>query len=159
MSYFALKLLHLVGSAVLFGTGLGIAFFAWFGYRRALATGDIGLLRGILVLVVRADALFTAIAALLQPITGALLWRMTGGSWTHPWLLTVAAAYVFVGCCWLPVVVLQMRLRDGALAAPSVAALDARFHARFRLWFLLGWPAFASVLLLFVLMVGRAWML
>jgi len=31
MSYFALKWLHLIGAAILFGTGAGIAFFAWFG--------------------------------------------------------------------------------------------------------------------------------
>lgn len=155
MTYLFVKWLHLLGAAVLFGTGLGIAFFAWFGYRRGMAEGDIGLVRGVLRLTVRADAMFTAVAAVLQPVTGYLLWRMSGGQWPDRWLALVLALYVLVGVCWLPVVVLQVRLRDSALAAATVAQLDARFHRRFRLWFLLGWPAFVAVLLLFALMPAR----
>ena len=159
MTYLALKWLHLLGASVLFGTGMGIAFFTWFAYRRAMRSADIGLLQGVLGLTVLADTVFTAVAAVLQPVTGLLLWRMGGGSWHSPWLAWVLATYVFVGLCWLPVVVLQIRLRDTALAARSVAELDAQFHARFRLWFLLGWPAFMAVLLLFALMVGRGYLM
>lgn len=156
MTYLFVKWLHLLGSAVLFGTGMGIAFFAWFGYRRAMRDGDIGLLQGILSLVVVADTVFTAVAAVLQPVTGLVLWHMAGGG-MHRWLACVFIAYAFVGLCWLPVVVLQIRLRDAALAAGSVDELDERFHARFRLWFLLGWPAFATMLVLFALMLGRGY--
>lgn len=159
MSYLAVKYLHLIGAAVLMGTGMGIAFFAWFGYRRAMKTGSIGLLQGVLSLTVVADTVFTATAAVLQPLTGLALWWMGGGSWGSPWLAWVFAAYGLVGLCWLPVVVLQIRLRDAALAAASVGALDARFHARFRRWFVLGMPAFAAMLLLFALMVGRAYLM
>ena len=155
MSYLALKWLHLVGAAILFGTGIGIAFFAWFGYRRGMREGDIGLVRGVLHLTVRADTLFTAIAVALQPVTGWFLWRQTGGHWPDRWLAWVLALYLVVGACWLPVVVLQIRLRDAALAADSVGALDARFHARFRLWFALGVPGFFGVLALFALMLAR----
>jgi uncharacterized membrane protein len=114
MSYLALKWLHVVGSAILFGTGLGIAFFAWFGYRRGMEEGEMGLVRGVLRLTVLADAVFTAVAAALQPVTGYFLWRMTGGHWPDRWLAWVLALYVFVGACWLPVVVLQVRLRNAA---------------------------------------------
>lgn len=157
MTYLWLKWLHLLGAAVLFGTGLGIAFFAWFGYRRGMGQGDIGLIRGVLALTVVADTVFTATAAVLQPVTGYLLWRMTGGTWPDRWLLWVAVLYVFVGACWLPVVVLQVRLRDGALQAQASGQLDARFHRRFRTWFLLGWPAFVAVLGLFGLMLTRGY--
>ena len=85
MSYLALKWLHLIGASVLFGTGLGIAFFAWFGYRKALAQGDLGLLQGVLSLTVTADTVFTAVAAVLQPITGLALFFMTGGTWSSRW--------------------------------------------------------------------------
>jgi uncharacterized membrane protein len=157
VTYLALKWLHLLGAAVLFGTGMGIAFFAWFGYRRAVRVEDIGLLRGVLALTVVADTVFTATAAVLQPVTGVVLWRMAGGSWSATWLHAVLAVYVFVGLCWLPVVWLQIQLRDDAVAAGSIAQLPARFHRRFRTWFLLGWPAFAGVLLLFALMLLRGW--
>lgn len=159
MTYLALKYLHLIGAAVLFGTGMGIAFFAWFGYRRAMREGDLGLLRGVLGLTVTADTVFTATAAALQPVTGLLLWWLAGGDWRSPWLVWVFAVYVFVGACWLPVVALQIRLRNAARAASSIGALDPRFHHWFRLWFALGWPAFAGVLVLFALMLGRSWFL
>jgi uncharacterized membrane protein len=157
MSYLVLKWLHLVGASVLFGTGLGIAFFAWFGYRRALAKGDLGLLQGVLSLTVTADAVFTAVAALLQPVTGLALFFMTGGSWNSRWLWWVLGSYAFVGACWLPVVRLQVRLRDQALQARTVGGLPAAFRRNFAVWFALGWPAFAGVLALFGLMVGRGY--
>ncbi|MEP6790716.1 MAG: DUF2269 domain-containing protein [Ramlibacter sp.] len=157
MSYLIVKWLHILGASVLFGTGMGIAFFAWFGYRAAMRTGNLGLLQGVLNLTVRADTIFTAVAAALQPVTGIALWRMGGGPWHNPWLAWVMALYVLVGACWLPVVVLQIRLRNEALAAKSISDLGVRFHTRFRLWFLLGCPAFIAVLLLFGLMVGRGY--
>lgn len=155
MSYLVLKWLHLLGAALLFGTGLGIAFFAWFGYRRGMQEGDMGLIRGVLRLTVTADAVFTATAAVFQPVTGWFLWRMTGGQWPDPWLAWVLGVYGFVGACWLPVVALQIQLRDAALRAQTVGQLDARFHRRFAIWFALGWPAFLGVLILFALMLVR----
>jgi uncharacterized membrane protein len=154
MSWIALKWLHLLGASVLFGTGLGIAFFAWFGYRRALRDDSIALLRGVLALTVTADFVFTATAAVVQPVTGFLLWKQSGAQ-PGTWLVAVLTLYVFVGLCWLPVVVMQMRLRDRALAVQSIAQLGDEFHARFRRWFRLGWPAFIGVLLLFALMLSR----
>jgi uncharacterized membrane protein len=157
MSYLFLKWLHLAGASVLFGTGAGIAFFAWFGYRKSVREDDLGLLRGVLSLTVIADAVFTATAAALQPVTGLLLWRMTGGEWRNAWLMAVLALYVFVGLCWLPVVVMQIRLRDRTLAVQSIGELGDDFHARFRRWFLLGWPTFIGVMLLFALMILRGY--
>ncbi|HEX7889662.1 MAG TPA: DUF2269 domain-containing protein [Ramlibacter sp.] len=157
MSYLVLKWLHLVGATVLFGTGLGIAFFAWFGYRRGMQEGDIGLIRGVLRLTVIADAIFTATAAVLQPVTGWFLWRMAGGTWPDPWLGWVLGLYVFVGACWLPVVALQIRLRNAAVQARTVGELDARFHRTFAIWFALGWPAFLGVMALFGLMITRGY--
>jgi len=155
MSYLVVLWLHLIGAALLFGTGLGIAFFAWFGYRQGLREGNMGLIRGVLQLTVVADTVFTAVAAAVQPVTGYLLWRMTGGTWPDPWLLSVLALYVFVGLCWLPVVWLQVQLRNAARKAERVGELDARFHRRFATWFALGWPAFIGVMGLFVLMITR----
>jgi len=155
MSYLALKWVHLIGSAILFGTGAGIAFFAWFGYRRGMREGEIALVRGVLQLTVIADTVFAAVWAVLQPVTGYFLWRMTGGRWPDTWLAWVLSFYIFVGVCWLPVVLLQVQLRDTAAAARSTSELDARFHRRFRVWFILGWPAFIAVMVLFALMVSR----
>jgi uncharacterized membrane protein len=157
MSYLALKWVHLLGASVLFGTGMGIAFFAWFGYRMAMHQRSLGLLQGVLRLTVIADTVFTAVAAVVQPITGLALWAEQGAPWDSHWIWWVLAVYGFVGACWLPVVVLQIRLRDAAVAASSVDLLGPEFHARFRWWFVLGVPAFLGVLGLFGLMVGRGY--
>jgi len=157
VTYLWVKWLHLLGAAVLFGTGAGIAFFAWFGYRRGMQEGDIGLIRGVLRLTVTADLVFTTTAVVLQPITGFVLWHMTGGEWPDRWLLWVLVLYALVGACWLPVVWLQLRLRDAAVRAHTVGRLDARFHRRFQLWFVLGWPAFLGVMALFGLMLTRGY--
>jgi uncharacterized membrane protein len=155
VTYLAVKTLHVVGGTVLLGTGLGIAFFSWFGYRQALRKDSIELLRGILTLTVVADTVFTASAAVLQPITGAALWRMTINDWGHPWLWLVVALYLGVGACWLPVVFLQIRLRRIASAADSIATLPSTFHKSFRIWFALGIPALVMMIALVVAMVFR----
>jgi uncharacterized membrane protein len=72
-----------------------------------------------------------------------------------PWSEAVWTLFVLVGACWLPVVAIQLRLRNEAQRAASVAALPARFHHWFRVWFALGVPAFAMVVALFFLMVAK----
>ncbi len=103
MTYLALKLLHLIRAAILFGTGLGIAFFAWFGYRQGMREGEIALVRGVLRLTVIADTVFTAVWAVVQPITGYFLWRITGGNWPDPgWrgCLPATPSSARAGCRW-----------------------------------------------------------
>jgi len=150
--YLLLKLVHVIGSAVLFGTGLGIAFFMVMAHR----TGDPAAIAHTARIVVIADALFTATAVVVQPLTGWAMAVMVGYSTYHFWINATLVLYVFVGLCWLPVVWIQLRLRDlAAAAARDGTALPARYHSYFRLWFALGWPAFAGVLAIFVLMIWK----
>ena len=131
--YLLLKLLHVLSASVLLGTGAGIAFFAWFGYRRALRTGGIDGLRTVLRLTVIADACFTAPAVLVQLASGLALVHLNGWSYASPWVLSALGLYALVGAFWLPVVVLQLRLRRSAGQVESVAELGEGFHMRFRL--------------------------
>lgn len=149
------KTAHIVSAAILFGTGLGIAFFAWFGYRRALRVGEIDGLRAVLRLTVAADFCFTAPAVVFQLVSGIALARLDGWSLTSPWVLTVGSMFSAVGVCWLPVVAIQILLSKEAERARSISALSASFHRRFRVWFVLGVPAFLLVIALFYLMVAR----
>jgi uncharacterized membrane protein len=150
--YLLLKLVHVIGSAVLFGTGLGIAFFMVMAHR----SGDPAAIAHTARIVVIADALFTATAVVVQPLTGWAMAVMVGYSTYHFWINATLVLYVFVGLCWLPVVWIQLRLRDlAAAAARDGTALPARYHSYFRLWFALGWPAFAGVLAIFVLMLWK----
>lgn len=150
--YFALKFVHILGATVLFGTGLGIAFFMWTAHR----TRDAAHIARTARAVVIADAVFTATAVAVQPLSGAALIHVIGYSWSEVWIVASLALYVVAGLCWLPVVRIQMRLRDlAADAAAKGAGLSGTYDRLFRLWFWLGWPAFLSVLAIFALMIWK----
>ena len=149
------KTLHVLSATVLIGTGIGIAFFCWFGSREAIRNGNIDALRIVLRFTVVADAVFTAPAVVLQFWSGAVLLKLAGWSWLSPWSLTVLALFVCVGACWLPVVWIQVHLKRLAVAAPSVAELPPSFARMFRAWVLLGMPAFVSVVLILFMMVNK----
>src|SRR5690606_19617841 len=107
-------------------------------------------------IVVLADYVFTATAVVVQPITGLMLIHMQGWSLTEPWLVAAYGLYVLTGACWLPVVWLQLKMKRLAEAAAAAGeALPPAYHRSFRLWFLLGWPAFASVLGIYALMIAK----
>jgi uncharacterized membrane protein len=151
-AYFALKFVHIVSSTVLFGTGLGIAFFMWMAHR----SGDPRAIAQTARTVVIADAVFTAAAVVVQLASGLGLAAIAGFSLRESWLLAAVALYLFVGACWLPVVAIQLRLRDLARGAVVAgAALPARYHRLFAAWFWLGWPAFVAVLAIFALMIWK----
>lgn len=148
----ALKFLHILGATVLFGTGLGIAFFMWMAHR----SGDAAAIAHTACTVVIADAVFTATAVLVQPLTGALLVALHGYPWSQMWIVLSLALYVLAGLCWLPVVWIQMRLRNiAADAARRGDPLPAWYHRLFRVWFVLGWPAFLAVLAILWLMIAK----
>ena len=151
-SYFVLKFLHLIGATVLLGTGAGIAFFMLLAHR----SGDVATIAGVARIVVIADFVFTATAVVAQPVTGVLLVREAGYSLSEGWIVLSLALYVVTGMFWLPVVWMQMRMRD--LAAYAVARgepLPPAYHKLFRSWFAFGFPAFAAVLAILWLMMTR----
>jgi len=154
-TFLFLKTLHIICAAILFGTGVGTAFFCWFGYRHALKVGEIAALRSVLRLTVIADAVFTAPAVLLQATTGIAMMLILGWPLTSAWALSVFALFVLTGVCWLPVVWLQIQLNREAQKVASIAELTPMFHRRFRLWFVLGVPAFIAVMVLYYLMVAK----
>ena len=139
----------MVGAAILFGTGLGIAFFQFWANRKVSPAAIAATLRTVVV----ADYLFTATVAILQPLTGLALAHLRGYELGQTWITLSLALYVLIGLCWLPVVVLQIRMRDLAVAA---VAADDRAITRSRAWFWLGWPAFLSMLMIFWLMIAKA---
>jgi len=149
---FALKLVHLLGATVLLGTGLGIAFFMWMAHR----SDEPRLIAHTAKIVVVADFVFTAVAVVVQPISGAALAWIIGYSLLDPWIVASLALYLLVGLCWLPVVWIQIRLAALATAAAaSSTVLPAEYHQLFRLWFALGWPGFGGTIAIFVLMIWK----
>jgi uncharacterized membrane protein len=152
MLYFIVKYVHVIGATVLLGTGAGIAFFMLMADWR----GDPREIAGVSRTVVFADFLFTASAVVLQPITGVWLALLSGYRLTDGWIGLSIILYVVTGLFWLPVVWMQVRMRDLAQAAvTSGTALPPEYHRLFRWWFAFGFPAFAAVLGIFWLMIAR----
>jgi uncharacterized membrane protein len=151
-SYFLLKYVHVIGASVLLGTGAGIAFFMLLAHR----TGDVATIAAVTRIVVVADFLFTATAVVIQPVTGVALALIRGYPLWDGWILTSLLLYLFVGAFWLPVVWMQIRMRD--LARDALAGktpIPPQYHALFRLWFAFGFPAFGGVLAIFWLMIAK----
>jgi uncharacterized membrane protein len=151
-AYLWLKYLHIVSSTVLLGTAAGIAFF----FVRAHATRDVRVIAAVARHVVIADVVFTASAVVVQPLTGIALAMIAGYSLSAPWLQWSIALYLLIGACWLPVVWLQIRMRNLAVtAATQAGTLPPQYAALYRWWTRLGWPAFLGVLIVFYLMIAR----
>lgn len=150
--YVTAKFIHVVSATVLFGTGLGTAFHMWMAHL----SNDPSTIARVARNVVIADWMFTTPAIIVQPLTGLWLILLTGYAPDESWLVAVYALYVLAGLCWLPVVWLQMRMRD--LARESVrhqTDLDHRYHRYASTWFALGWPAFLSVVAIYWLMIAK----
>jgi uncharacterized membrane protein len=149
-AYLAIKLAHILSGTILFGTGLGTAFFM----LRAYVVGDRHAMRRTADSVVLADWLFTTPAVAMQLVTGLWLTHMVGIAWTTIWFRAVLALFVLTGICWLPVVWIQIRIRDMLRDGASVG--DCRLLMR--IWVALGVPAFASIVVIFGLMVYKPWL-
>jgi uncharacterized membrane protein len=150
-----LKTAHVVSASIILGTGLGIAFFTWFGYRSAMRDGTVEALRSTLKLTVIADACLTAPAVAFQAVSGLAL--MSAHDWPlgSAWSIAVWSLFFLTGACWVPVLVIQAKLALASRRAASTAALPADFHRLFRWWFALGVIAFAAVIAIFYLMVAK----
>ncbi|MFT4184485.1 MAG: DUF2269 domain-containing protein [Rhizobium sp.] len=147
-----LRLAHVIGATVLFGTGAGIAFFMVMAHR----TGDPKLIAHVAGTVVAADTVFTATAAIFQPITGYYLAQSIGWSLEEGWIALSLVLYVLTGIFWLPVVWIQIRLRNLARAAAAAGSpLPPAYHRLYRIWFACGFPAFFAVIGIIWLMLNK----
>ena len=157
MDYLIAKWLHILSSTVLFGTGIGSAYYM---LRACLAArredGRAGAVAMVVGHVVQADWLFTTTTIVFQPLSGWYLARKVGYPLTASWLLWTYVLYALAGACWLPVVWIQLRMRDMAReAATGGRPLPPRFWRLFAIWFALGIPAFHALVVVFWLMVAR----
>ena len=148
--YGIVKTAHILSGTVLFGTGLGTAFFFW----RAHAPGnEAGRLTAVRTTVL-ADWVFTTPAVVLQPATGIWMIAAAGFPWNDLWLAATYALYLIAALCWLPVVAIQIRMKRMLEREAEGEAIDRQRYARlYRSWFRLGWPAFGGLVVVYFLMV------
>lgn len=152
MLYLTLKWLHILSAIVLFGTGLGSAFYKFMTDRR----GDVGAIAVVNRIVVLADWLFTTPAIIIQPLSGLAMLHLFNMPLSAPWVLWSFVLYFLAGACWLPVVWLQIRMRALAEAAQQQQTpLPALYWRYARIWFWLGVPAFLAMVAVVALMVFK----
>lgn len=152
MLYDWIKLLHIISAAVLFGTGLGTAFYMLYVNRQ----NNTFLIAKATAAVVIADWFFTLTSGLLQALTGFIMVYLKGYSLLSFWVCGSILGYIIAGICWAPVVWLQMRCRDLAFAATkNNTPLSIEYDYYFRIWLLLGIPAFIALIGVFYLMTNK----
>ncbi len=152
MTYLVVKWLHILSSTVLFGTGLGSAFYMFVTSR----TRDVPVIAVVVRYVVIADWAFTTPAVILQPLTGLWLVHLAGFELASPWLILSIGLYLLAGAAWLPVVWMQIRMREmAATAVRDRTALPATYWRYLNAWVALGAVAFSALVLVFYLMVAK----
>jgi len=150
--YFVVKYLHVLGAIVILGTGSGIAFFMLMAHL----SRDAAFIARTASVVVLADMMFTLSAVLTQPVTGGVLMMLSSTSVTEGWLAGSLALYAIAGLFWVPVIFMQMEMRDLArLAAEKRQPLPPRYLVLFRRWFVFGIPGFGSVMIILYLMIAK----
>jgi uncharacterized membrane protein len=152
MEYLIVKWLHILSSTLLFGTGLGSAYYMFF----TSLTKDVRAIANVVRFVVIADWAFTTPTIILQPLTGLYLLHLMGYPLGSAWIKWSIVLYFVAGAAWLPVVWMQIKMRDMARsAAAGSAELPPRYWAYLRYWTALGVVAFFALIVVFYLMVAK----
>ena len=157
--YNTLKVIHVVSSALLFGTGIGTAVYMFMAHQQQ----NLALRAKAYTQVVFADWLYTTSSGVIQAVTGFIMIYIRGYTlhqssyqWHTLWVQGSVLGYIIAALCWFPVVYLQTSMcKMVTHAAQNHTKLPHRYHQYFRLWFILGIPAFASLLVVFYLMSNR----
>jgi uncharacterized membrane protein len=150
--YFLLKTFHGLLAAVLFGAALTGLFFA----RRAWKEADPRQMAATFASLVRLEFWLIASSAVLLPLSGVALANVGGWPLGQRWLLWSVGIYLLAALCWLPLLWLQVRirnlarraLRDGTPLAPQVAS-----HLAVRTW--LAVLALVLLVVVYALMVVK----
>lgn len=153
MEYMIVKWLHILSSTILFGTGIGSAFYMLF----TSISRDVRAIAVVSRFVVLADWIFTSSTAIIEPLTGLYLVHLAGFPLTSKWIIWSIGLYFAAGACWLPVLWIQMRMRDMAQVAArdGATSLPEQYWRYLRIWTALGIPAFFALVVVVWLMVAK----
>lgn len=152
MEYLIVKWIHILSSTLLFGTGLGSAFYMFF----TSLTRDTRAVAVVVKYVVIADWLFTTPTIILQPASGFYLIHLAGFPLESRWIVWSIALYLLAGAAWLPVVWMQIQMRGMAQQAVSAnTPLPEKYWRFLRAWVALGVVAFVALVVVFYLMVTK----
>lgn len=149
--YLTFKLIHVISAAILFGTGLGTAFFMLL----AFLSNNAETLKYTTRHVVLADWIFTTPAVIVQPVTGIGLMHILHYPFNSLWFFLIIGLYLLIGCCWIPVVFIQYKMRNIYSHSPLNDKDKKQLSYLMKWWILLGVIAFISILFIYWLMLNK----
>ena len=149
----AIKFVHVLSAAVMYGAWITVAGFMVLGYRAA----NPSVMALIAQFAVRIELFVIAGAIALQPVAGfPLAWAIGLNLLNEFWLYASLALYVAVVAVWVVVVRVEIRLRNIARdAALKRAPLADTYPRMFRIWFMLAAVFVAGMTMLMLLMVWQ----
>jgi len=149
----AIKFVHLLAAAAMFGTWLGIAGFMLLAYR----SGNPSVVALVAQFVVRIELFVVAAAIALQPISGfPLAWAIGLTPLNEFWIDVSLVFYVAVVAVWLVSLRFEIRLRNMARqAALGRGTLADDYPRLFRIWFALAAVILAAMVAIILLMVWQ----
>ncbi len=150
---FAIKFVHVLAAAAMFGTWLGMAVFMQLAHR----SGNTSVVALTSRFVVSVELIVMAAAMAVQPISGlALAWAIGLSPPDEFWIVLSLVLYVLVAAAWLAVLGIEMRMRNlTRQAAIDSVPLPQAYRRLFRLYSALVWPALTGMIAVFALMIWQ----
>lgn len=150
---FAIKFVHVLAAAAMFGTWLALAVFMQLAHR----SGNTAVVALTARFVVSVELIVMIGAMALQPISGFALARVIGLSMADEfWVVVSLIVYVLVAAGWLAVLSAEFRIRKlTRQAALDAVPLPDAYRQLFRFYSVLVWPTLAGMVALFALMVWQ----
>ena len=149
----AIKFVHVLAAAAMFGGWLAIAGFMILAHR----SGNPSVVALVAQFVVRIELFVVAPALALQPLSGfPLAWAIGIAPLGEFWIDASLVLYAVVVAVWLAALRIEIRLRDTARhAALDRTPLAAHYPRLFRIWSALAAVMAAAMTALMLLMIWQ----
>jgi uncharacterized membrane protein len=149
---FAVKFVHVVAAAAMFGTALGLAVFMLLADR----SGNASIIAVTSRFAIGLETMVMIPALALQPISGFPLVSAIGFSFGEFWIVLSLLVYGLVVAGWLAVLLHEIRIRDLTKEASiNHKPLPDAYHGAFRRYTMLVWPMLAGMIVIFALMIWQ----
>jgi uncharacterized membrane protein len=149
---FAIKFVHMIAMAVMFGTWLTVALFMLFAYRsRSTPVAAVTAM-----FAVRAEYMLMIPAIVVQPLAGFPLAAAIGDRFDEYWFEVSVAIYAAVVLAWLANFIIELRIRKVAReAGVNGQPLPDSYRRMFWLWSVFTLAGLAGMVAIMALMIWQ----
>jgi len=150
---FALKFVHLVAAAIMFGAWFCLAIVMLLGHR----SGNPSVIAVTTQFVVDVEKMIVAPAIAAQPLSGFPLgWAIGLSPLDEFWILVSLAVFAFAVACWFAAFRVETRVRRlSQQSALDAVALPDDYRGLFRNWLTLTAAGLLAITAVFALMVWQ----